>query len=117
MKNKDEKNISLLLRVGLAFTFIYAGITAYLSPSNWIGFIPLFIENFTSLETFLKFHSVFDILLGLWLLSNKKIFYASTLSAIFLTGIIIFNFASLDIIFRDIPILLAAIALAIMSKE
>lgn len=116
MYNKKEW-ICFLLRLGIAFSFLYAGIGAISNPLAWVGFIPSFIEIFFSRELFLYIHGGFDILLGLWFLSNKKVFYASTISSIFLFGIIIFNMGAFDIVFRDLSILLAAIALSVMTKE
>ena len=109
-----ENKAQLFLRLGLAFVFIYVAISAYLNPTNWIGFIPDFV--IISKSSFLIIHSIFNLALGLWLLSNKKIFYASIVSAIALFSITIFNLGAMDIVFRDIGLLLAAIALAYLSK-
>ena len=114
----DKKYLaSLLLRIGLAFVFIYAGISIFIEPSSWMGFIPGFVDVIISKEILLYVHGGMDILLGAWLLSNKKAFYASIVSSIFVFGIIIFNISSLDIIFRDVGILLSSLALAVLSKE
>jgi len=115
-KMKKEELVSLFLRIGIAFTFIYVGIFAFLNPSSWIGFIPEFVESFISRESFLIVHVVTDIALGAWLLSGKKTYYAAVLSAVFLFGITIFNFGALDIVFRDVGLFFAAVALAILSK-
>ncbi len=112
MAKYKEYTVNLILRVGLAFVFLYAGIAAFISPDNWVGYVPSFIEIFLSREVFLQVHSVIDIALGLWLLSNRKIFYASIVSSVFLFGIVIFNLRDIDILFRDIAILLMAAALA-----
>jgi len=107
MAKYKEYTVNLILRVGLAFVFLYAGIAAFISPDNWVGYVPSFIEIFLSREVFLQVHSVIDIALGLWLLSNRKIFYASIVSSVFLFGM-----RDIDILFRDIAILLMAAALA-----
>jgi len=107
---------NLLLRIGLAFVFLYAGIAAFISPNNWVGFIPN-IGNFITKAILLQIHSAVNVLLSIWLLSNKKIFYASIISSIFLFGIIIFNISSFDIVFRDVAILLAAISLSIFNYK
>ena len=113
----DKQYLSnLLLRTGLAFVFIYAGIAAYISPNNWVGFIPN-IGNFITKAILLQIHSAINIILGLWLLSNKKLFYASIISSIFLFGIIIFNLSSFDIVFRDVAILLASLALTVLTHK
>lgn len=125
MKKDDNKQgivnkdllISFILRAGLAIVFFYAAIAAFLDPSSWVGFIPLWIRNVFPERIFLYIHSVYNISLGLWLLSNKKIFYASILSALTMLAIVISNIGSLDILFRDVAILLSAVALAVLSKS
>jgi uncharacterized membrane protein YphA (DoxX/SURF4 family) len=114
---QKERTVSLLLRISIAFSFIYVGISSFLNPTSWIGYIPGFIDNIFPRAIFLNIHAVIDILLGLWLLSNKKTFYSASLAAVILFGITIFNLSSMEIVFRDISILLAAIALAILHKE
>ena len=113
-----EKTVSLLLRIGIAFSFIYVAFSAYFNPTNWLGFIPDFATlGLMSKEAFLKIHVVIDLILGLWLLSGRKMLYVSLISAMFLAGIILFNLGSLDILYRDISILLSAVALAVLSYK
>ena len=114
---ENNKITSLLLRLGIAFSFFYVAIFSFINPTNWVGFLPSFLTNIISGDILLPIFSVYEIMLGLWLISNKKIFYASILSSITLLSIIILNFGALDIIFRDISILLASIALTFLSKE
>ena len=115
--NMNKQYLStLFLRLGLAFVFLYAGIAAFITPNNWVGFIPN-IGNFITKAIILQIHVAVNVLLGLWLLSNKKIFYASSVSSVFLFGITIFNISQFDIIFRDVAILLSALALAVLTYE
>ncbi|NCN98637.1 hypothetical protein COU62_00290 [Candidatus Pacearchaeota archaeon CG10_big_fil_rev_8_21_14_0_10_35_219] len=109
--------VSFFLRVGLALVFLYAAISSFLSPSSWIGFIPLFLRNLIDANLLLFAFSFYEIILGLWLLSNKTVFYASLLSALTILGIVISNLGALDIVFRDIAILFSAIALMILSYK
>lgn len=111
------RNAKLLLRLGLAFVFLYVGISAFREPSAWIGFVPEYISQFIPADRFLQIHSVADIILGLWLLSGRALFLGAALSALTLAGIVFFNFASLDIIFRDIGLFFAALALAALSRR
>ncbi len=115
--NKIEK-ASLILRIALAFSFIYAAISSFISPQNWVGFIPDSLPgNFITDNYYLIAFSVFEIILGLWLLSNKKPYYASVISAIVLFAITIVNLSSIDIVFRDVSLFLAAVALSILAKD
>jgi len=115
MKQKREELVSLFLRIGIVTTLFYAAIASFLNPLAWIGFIPSWIEVIISREIFLSVYSAYEIILGIWLLSNKKIFYASILSALTMFVIVVFNLGAFDIVFRDIAILFAAIALVVLS--
>jgi len=121
LKNKlsewREVLVSFFLRSGLAIVFFYAATSAYLNPQDWIGFIPQFVRNIIDPTLFLHIHSAAEVILGLWLLSDKKTVYAASISALSIFTIIIFNPGALDIIFRDVAILFAAIALAILSYK
>lgn len=119
VKKKFDKNVlvSFFLRSGLAVVFFYAGIASLLAPENWVGFIPIFIRNVFPASILLILFSIYQIALGAWLLSNKKIFFASLFSALTTLIIVITNMFLFDIVFRDIAILFMAIALAILSHE
>ena len=105
------------LRVGLAITFLYVGIASFMDPISWIGFVPGFIEIIISAEKFLYIHSIFNVILALLLLFNKKIFYVANVSAVYLFGITVFNIGAIDIVFRDIGLFFMAVALVILSKK
>lgn len=117
-KVKDTKNlVSFLLRSGIALSFLYASISSFLQPTAWIGFFPIWLTNLVPGNVLVTLFSIFEIILAIWLISNKKIYYASIVSIVVLALIIIVNIKALDIIFRDIPILFAAIALLVMYKD
>ena len=112
----QDKTISLLLRIGVAFAFIYPAVAAYFDPFSWIGFFPVFIRDIFPNETLLlNLFGISEILIALWIISGKKIFIPSVLAAVYLFAIIVFNWTLMDVIFRDIPIMLSAIALALLS--
>ena len=108
---------SFLLRVGLASVFLYAAVAAFLDPAAWIGFLPSWIRSVMPMGTVLFLFSSYEVLLALWLLSNKKVIYAAGLSALTLLAIIAQNILALDLVFRDVAILFAALALGVLSRE
>ncbi|MEK6844970.1 MAG: hypothetical protein AABX44_01815 [Nanoarchaeota archaeon] len=116
-KNKRELLISFLLRAGLAIAFFYAGISSFLNPTSWIGFVPNFIGAIISKEIFLMIFSGYQILLGIGLLFDYKTFTLAILSSATLFSILFVNIINLEILFRDIAILFMALALAALSKE
>jgi len=109
---ESRKLAIVLLRLGLAFSFIYVAIAAFVNPVSWIGFLPGFLRN----ETILFVFSIGEIILGGWLLVGWRTFYAAVVSAIVMSGIVVFNLGALDIVFRDVSILLMAIALIVLSR-
>lgn len=114
--SKKDILISFLLRSGLAIVFLYAAISSLLSPDRWVGFVPGFMENIISRENFLIIFSIYEIILSVYLLSNRRIFLVSILSSITLLFILAINVVQLDILFRDIAILFMSLALLALSK-
>ena len=110
-------NASFFLRIGLAFVFIYAAVSAFFNPDAWIAFVPNFIGNSITKGYFLFAHEVANLAIGLWLLSGRKTFYAASLSALALVGIVLVNLGSFLIVFRDVGLFFAAVALAVLSKK
>lgn len=112
---KDEM-VTLLLRIGVAFAFIYTAVAAYFNPLAWIGYFPVFLlDLFPNEILLLSLFGLSEIIIALWILSGKRIFIPSLLASLYLFLIVALNWAVLDVIFRDIPILLMAITLAIWS--
>lgn len=112
-----EKLASLFLRIGLAFVFSYAAISALIIPEAWIGYYPDFIRGIVPDKILLAFHSIAEIVLAIWLLIGKKVFYASVLSAFWMLGIVLGTLDIFLVTFRDVAIILSAIALAILNKK
>jgi len=106
-----------VLRIGIAFSFLYAGLSIIINPIAWSAFVPLWISNIFPGNTFLFSHGITDIVIALWLLSGRAIYYGALVAAFFLLLIVVVNLGALDIVFRDISIFFAAIALAVMSKK
>lgn len=107
---------ALLLRVAIAFVFLYAAIAAFIDPSSWIGFVPEWMRSLIPENLFLLTFNSYQIILALWLLSGKRIFWAAIIATLNLAAIVILNLGSFDLVFRDVGLALAAGALAVMSK-
>lgn len=104
-------NVSLILRIALAFVFLYAAISSFISPNDWIGYMPRFMRGIVSDQLLLAGFSVFEIVLSVWLLSGLYVRYAAALAAAMLGGIVVLNPLLLPITFRDIGLFIAALAL------
>lgn len=111
-----QKTALVLLRFGIAFTFFYAAVFSFLNPNDWIGFFPLFLRNILPAGLILAGFGFYELVLGFWLLLGKYIFSAGLISAATFLGIIVFNIGAFDIIFRDVGLFFAALALAFASR-
>ena len=107
----------LLLRVGLAFVFLYAGISGLLDPFSWVGFFPKFVFTIVSSSVAMPLFSMGEILLGVWILSGKKLFWSATIASISLLLIVLFNLNQFLIVFRDMAILMMAMSLIFLERE
>ena len=112
---KAQERASLLLRVGLASVWLYAAVAATLAPTDWIGFIPLFVTGIVPAKLALMGFSLLEAVLGGWLLLGWKPRYAALLSALMVAGIFLSNLSALIVTFRDIAIFFAALALAVLT--
>jgi len=108
---------SFLLRVGLAAVFLYVGTASLLMPEDWASYFPNFIAQSDFAEMLIYAHGLAEIVLAVWLLSNKKIYLAAWLSALAMASIIVVNIELLDVVFRDFAIMFMALALATLSKH
>lgn len=108
--------VLVLLRLGIAFTFFYAAIFSFLNPNDWVGFFPIFLRELFGAQL-LNIFSFYELILGFWLLSGKYGFAASLISAATIAGIVVFNLGALDIVFRDVGLFFAALALAVLNRN
>lgn len=108
----------LLLRIALAFAFLYPAYGFWTAPSDWIGYIPSFARDIgLSQGILLMLIAGMHLVIALWLLSGWRIFIPSIVAAIFLGSVVYFNWNQLDILFRDISLALVALALAFGSRS
>lgn len=112
-KNFDNVKLAAwLLRLGLAFVFLYAAVSSFQHPLEWVGYLPGFLTKTVDAHTLLKIFSIIEIVLALWLLTAKFTRYAALAAAFMLAGIIVVNPGQLLIAFRDVGLVTAALALA-----
>jgi uncharacterized membrane protein YphA (DoxX/SURF4 family) len=107
----------LLLRIGLAFVFLYAAISSLISPADWIWYIPQWMQRIIAPEPMLMVHGIFELVLGVWLLSGWKTFYAAAIAACDLLAITLFNIQILSVVFRDVGLFFMAASLASLYKD
>lgn len=107
----------LLLRLGLATVFLYASLSAFVSPHDWVGYLPHFLTALVPATFLLTIFSSIELLLAVWLLSGVYVRWAALVAALLLFGIVVSNVTLLPISFRDIGLLFAALALFVMKDD
>lgn len=107
---------SWVLRLGLAFVFLYAGISSLMHPLIWVGFLPTFLTKAITATTLIKIFAVYELALAVWLLSGKLLKYSALLCALTLAGIVTTNFGQLVTTFRDVGLTAMALALFFVEK-
>lgn len=111
------KNPDFLLRIGIAFTFLYAGVSSLIEPSDWIWYVPDFTDKVIPKEISLFLFSIAEVILGVWLISGWKTKFAALISTLILGGITLLSLNAFQITFRDVGLVLAALALFSISKK
>jgi len=107
----------LLLRIALAFAFFYPAYGFWTAPNDWIGYIPSLVRNIgLSQSVLIMAVAGVHLIIALWILSGWRIFIPSVAAAVFLFSVVYFNRNQLDVLFRDISLALAALALAFSSR-
>lgn len=109
----EDKTTYLLLRIGVAFAFIYPPIDTLFDPYSWLGYFPKFMHGIVPDMLLLNSFGLVEAIIALWILSGNKIFIPSSAATLMLIGIILFNLADFQIVFRDVPIAFMSSALAL----
>lgn len=112
-EQRYERFSDLLLRLAISFSFAYAAIGGFINPENWVGYFPTFLSDYIPEATLLLVWGILELVLASWILFGKKIFIPAVIAGASLLGVVVFNWVSRDVVFRDISIALAAFALAI----
>ena len=115
---ETNKKVELLLRVGVAIAFLYPPVSAIFNPYSWVGYFPVFI-NSVGVDMLLLLHifGAVEVAIGLWILLGRHIRIPSAFASAMLALIVLFNLNQMDVLFRDIPILLMTLALALLHKK
>lgn len=114
--NSVNKNAILLLKIGVAFAFLYPAISSLIDPTSWIGYVPSWVGVFMPREIFLTLFSVFEILVAAGTLFLKSI-VPPILAGVTLLSIVAFNPSEFPVTFRDVAIACMAFALALVMRK
>jgi uncharacterized membrane protein YphA (DoxX/SURF4 family) len=106
-----------LLRAGMALAFLYPPFAAIQDPIAWSGYFPAFVHAFP-IDTIILLHvfGILEVIIALWFLWGHKLRAPGILAAILLLAIVAFNLNDFGILFRDVSLALAALALAFLPE-
>lgn len=117
MNTASARASQILLRIGIAISFLYPPFDGLTEPEAWIGYFPAFITKLPiDSLTLLHGFEIIEVILALWILSGWKIKFPSIIAALMLIAIVAFNLNQFSILFRDVTIALAALALAFLPN-
>jgi hypothetical protein len=112
-----SKYAPYLLRIGVASAFFYPPVAAYLNPDNWIWFVPDFVALFISKELFLNLFGIVELIIAFGLLFLKNPTIPALAASGLLVSIIVLDWQAFDVVFRDIAILLSALAIVALYYD
>jgi uncharacterized membrane protein YphA (DoxX/SURF4 family) len=107
----------LLLRLGAALAFLYPPIDALLNPYSWVGYIPQIMRGGIPDMLLLHGFGAVEIILAVWILSGRRIFWPSVAMTVILLVIVLFNLNDFEVLFRDVSIAAMTLALAITHRK
>lgn len=104
-----------LVRAGVAFALLYPSIAAFSDPIAWAGYFPAFVHQLpVDINLLLYAFGALEIVLALWLLSGRSIRFPAFLSALIILVIVLMNANDFGVLFRDVSIAFAALALCFL---
>jgi hypothetical protein len=119
-----DKRVDWILRVGLAFAFLFPAADAIVDPYSWLGYFPTFVlqlAHAANVPDLLLLHSfgALEVVIALWLLSGWRLLWPSCLALAMLLAIVLLDSpgGQLEVLFRDISIAAIALALAVAHFE
>ena len=108
---------NFLLRLGVAFAFLYPPLSALTDPSSWLGYLPSFARGYVPDLVLLHAFGALEAVIAVWILSGKRIFVPSLAATVILLAIVVLNLRDFEVVFRDLSIAAMAAALAIQSRR
>ena len=107
---------SWFLRVGLAFVFAYAATTSLVDREAAAVYFPPQLPTDVVVQVLVPAFAVYEIVLATMLLTGRLAHLAAVLAAITLAGIVVVNADAFDVLFRNVAIACAALALAAQGR-
>lgn len=115
--NMNSQKIGLyILRLGLAFIFLWFGFSQISDVTTWVSFVPTFLGNFINPAFLVLVNGIFEIVAGICLSFNIFVKQISILLGIHLFFIAV-SIGLTSVGVRDIGLALASIALGLIYQK
>lgn len=111
-----SRSVDIFLRLGLALAFIFPALNAVFDPYAWVGYLPMFVRDFLPELLVLHVFGLIQVVLGIWILSGRYIFWPTVGAGGILILVLLFNLGEFQTLFRDVSVLFMALALAVMHR-
>ncbi len=108
-----SKTANLILRIGVAFAFLYPPIDALVEPDAWIGYFPQFMRGIVPDPVLLHSFGALEVVIALWLLWGRRIEWPAAAAVVVLLAIVGLDSSEFQVVFRDLSIAAAALALLV----
>lgn len=107
-------------RIGLALAFLYPPYAALMDPVSWLSYFPQFVRGIATAAhvpdlVLLHGFGVVEVVIALWILFGRRLFYPSLAATVLLVVIVVLNLADFEVLFRDLSI--AALSLAFTIRH
>jgi len=104
---------ALFLRLGLAFVLAYAALTSFTDPSRFERYLPAMLAHPWIEHWCLPVFAAFELVLATALVTGRRLRAAALLSALTIGSITLVNPGHFDVLFRNVAVTCAALALAV----
>jgi uncharacterized membrane protein YphA (DoxX/SURF4 family) len=116
-ESRSDRLSSLLIRLGLAFVFLYAAVFMTFAPEKYIVYFPDFMRELVPGYTLLHVFAAFEVILSVFLIIGKFTFVTAIISFLTMLALTVVNLDMFSVLFRNVSIILSALALAIQTRK
>ncbi|MBI4441490.1 DoxX family protein [Candidatus Woesearchaeota archaeon] len=112
---------TVILRVGLAFVFLWFGIDKFIHPLIWANWVPDWMAVLipVPLSTFMIIQGVVEVVVGFLLLIGYQTRFAAFLAVVTILGaeLAMFGTGQIEIMVRDAGLLAASLSLVLTGSD
>jgi len=107
---------SFALRAAVSFSLLYPAISSLFAPEKWLVTPPSFLNGIVDAKTLTIIIAGYEILLAILVLVKPNPSGPAMIVFVSVLVFIVFNYTNMEMVYRDIPLALSALALSFLSK-